>query len=525
MILIEAGEFVMGDDDGARDEQPAHQVLLNAYWIDRYPVTNREYKAFVDTTDHRRPPHWVTGTYPSGQDLHPVTNVNWEDATTYARWSGKRLPTEAECEKAARGTQGQTYPWGDAFRKDNVNSSNDYEGTTPVNQFPGGASPYGVMDMCGNIQEWCTDWYYDDMYKTSAPDNPTGPQGGQYRVCRGGFYAENRMGVRCAARHFAPPSTMQDHIGFRCAVSPGEKIEPLPTTPSTKKSKKARKKKVEISADTDLWDIVADYPENVAKMARTLLVEAEDQVREEGEDADGPSAADKLAVFMIALGQNGSAEIMKYLTDREIEHISQAISKHGTVPRAEENTVLEEMKQFLVAGNYVSRGGVDFARGTLERALGPRKAQALLDRVTSTTTSGFYMLRHVAPEQIIPFISKEHPQTIALILSQLEAKQAAAVLSGLPEEMRSDVAYRITQMDNISPQVLRELEDSLAADLRAILTGQITEIGGPKAVAEILKQTDPKIEQAVMKDIKKQDAEGADAIVQARSDTQQDPDA
>ncbi|MCZ6634448.1 MAG: SUMF1/EgtB/PvdO family nonheme iron enzyme, partial [bacterium] len=168
MVLIEAGEFIMGDDDGARDEQPQNRVLLNAYWIDRYPVTNRDYKAFVDATDHRAPPHWKSGNHTSARDLHSVTNTNWEDAIAYARWSGKRLPTEAEWEKAARGTLGQNYPWGDAFRKDNVNSSNDYEGTTPVNQFPGGASPYGVMDMCGNVQEWCTDWYYDDMYTTSA---------------------------------------------------------------------------------------------------------------------------------------------------------------------------------------------------------------------------------------------------------------------------------------------------------------------------------------------------------------------
>ena len=107
---------------------------------------------------------------------------------------------------------------------------------------------------------------------------------------------------------------------------------------------------------------------------------------------------------------------------------------------------------------------MDFARGALEKALGPRKAQGLLDRVTSTTTSGFYMLRNVDPNQIIPFLSKEHPQTISLILSQLEATQAAGVLNGLPEEMQADVSFRIAQMENISPQVLRELEDTLAQE-------------------------------------------------------------
>ena len=115
---------------------------------------------------------------------------------------------------------GQTYPWGDAFRKDNTNSSNDYGTPTPVNEFPGGGSPYGVMDTCGNVVEWCLDWYYDDYYKTAPVDNPTGPTGGQYRVVRGGFYAENKSGVGCSSRHYGPPSTMQDHIGFRCAKTP-----------------------------------------------------------------------------------------------------------------------------------------------------------------------------------------------------------------------------------------------------------------------------------------------------------------
>lgn len=220
MIFIDSGEFLMGDDDGSRDEVPERTVLMNGFSIDRYPVTNQEYKMFVDVTGHRPPPGWTSGTYPLEEAKHPVTNVSWQDASEYAEWVGKRLPTESEWEKSSRGTLGQTYSWGDAFRKDNVNSTNDYSGTTPVNEFPGGGSPYGVMDTCGNVQEWCEDWYYDDYYKTAPVDNPTGPTGGQYRVCRGGFYAENRMGVRCASRHFSPPSTMQDSIGFRCAKTP-----------------------------------------------------------------------------------------------------------------------------------------------------------------------------------------------------------------------------------------------------------------------------------------------------------------
>ena len=157
MVFVSTGTFLMGDGEGARDERPKHKVELDAFWIDRFPVTNKDYKRFVDATGHRRPPHWVTGTYQRQHERHPVTNVSHKDANAYAEWVGKRLPTEAEWEKAARGTIGQTYPWGDAFRKDNVNSSNDYGGTTPVDQFTGGSSPYGVMDMCGNVMEWCED--------------------------------------------------------------------------------------------------------------------------------------------------------------------------------------------------------------------------------------------------------------------------------------------------------------------------------------------------------------------------------
>ena len=159
-------------------------MTLDDFWIDRYPVANRDYRTFVEATGHRKPPHWLRDTFPEDAGSHPVTDVSFDDAKSYARWAGKRLPTEAEWEKAARGTIGQTYPWGDAFRKDNVNSSNDYGGTTPVDAFPGGSSPYGVMDMAGNVMEWCVDWYYDEYYQRGPSDNPKGPTGGKYRCAK-----------------------------------------------------------------------------------------------------------------------------------------------------------------------------------------------------------------------------------------------------------------------------------------------------------------------------------------------------
>jgi len=232
---------------------------------------------------------------------------------------------------------------------------------------------------------------------------------------------------------------------------------------------------------------------------------------EEDEDEE-ISAGKKVAILMISLGQETTAEVMKYLSDMEIEGIAQNIAELDVVTTEQEDVVLEEFEQMLIAGQYVSQGGLDFARGALEKAMGPRKAQELLNRVTSTTTSGFYMLRNVEPNQIIPYISKEHPQTIALILSQLESAQAAGVINGLGEELQADVSYRIATMESISPQVLRELEDSLAQDLQSILSGQVTEIGGPKAVAEILNSTGRSTEKAVLERLDAQDPELAEDV-------------
>lgn len=232
----------------------------------------------------------------------------------------------------------------------------------------------------------------------------------------------------------------------------------------------------------------------------------------EEEDTDEVSAGTKVAILMISLGQETTAEVMKYLSDMEIEGIAQNIAELEIVTTEQEDAVLEEFEQMLVAGQYVSQGGLDFARGALEKAMGPRKAQELLDRVTSRTSSGFYMLRNVDPNQLIPYVAKEHPQTIALILSQLDSNQAAGVINGLGEELQADVAYRIATMESISPQVLRELEDSLAQDLQSIMTGQVTEIGGPKAVAEILNSTGRSTEKAVLERLDALDPELAENV-------------
>ncbi len=230
----------------------------------------------------------------------------------------------------------------------------------------------------------------------------------------------------------------------------------------------------------------------------------------EGEE-EGLPTMQRVAILFVALGQETCGEVMKYLTDYEIEEITQAVANLKNVSVDMQDKVLEEFEQHLLAGEWVSQGGMDFARGALERALGPRKAQEILDRVASTVSSGFFILKNAAPEQIAPFISHEHPQTIALILSQLDPVQAAGILAQLPERMQSDVAYRIATMENITPAVLKEIEEALEASLRDLLGGD-QDVGGPKVVADILNLTGSSTEKNVLDLMDAQDPEVAEAV-------------
>ena len=215
MTFIEAGSFLMGHQD-ADSRWPAHTVDLDAYWIDRYPVTNADYEVFVKETGHEQPTHWISEAYQPDMANHPTVYIPFDDAKAYAKWIGKRLPSEAEWEKAARGTEGQSYPWGNSEAAERCNTNGDYGGTTPVDKFAAGASPYGVMDMSGNVLEWVADWHGD--YDTSEPNrNPVGPPTGKHRCTRGGHYDVLARDARCASRHWNPPEKGQHHIGFRCA--------------------------------------------------------------------------------------------------------------------------------------------------------------------------------------------------------------------------------------------------------------------------------------------------------------------
>jgi iron(II)-dependent oxidoreductase len=221
MVLIPAGDFVMGSDRGG-DESPAREVYLDAYYIDRYPVTNAEYAKFVQETGHPPPEHWARqgGTYLPGRDNHPVAYVCWFDARDYATWARKRLPAEAEWEKAARGTDGRVYPWGARFNSQYCNTDeSEYWDTTPVDAFsPDGDSPYGVADMAGNVWEWVADWYDRDYYGNAPDRNPHGPEMGKTKVLRGGSWDFSANEARCAVRNHEYPGPRHGLIGFRCAA-------------------------------------------------------------------------------------------------------------------------------------------------------------------------------------------------------------------------------------------------------------------------------------------------------------------
>ena len=223
MILIPAGEFIMGspEGEGDDDEHPQHTVFLDAFYIDKYEVTNAQYKKFMEATEHKAPEYWDNEKY--NQPNHPVVSVTWHDAIAYTKWAGKRLPTEAEWEKAARGTDGRKYPWGNEWDSSKANSygtSDGYEYAAPVGSFPDGASPYGVMDMAGNVWEWCADLYDGDYYSRSLQQNPKGPDSGSRRVLRGGGWDDNASYLRCARRACGGPTGSGNFVGFRCSQDP-----------------------------------------------------------------------------------------------------------------------------------------------------------------------------------------------------------------------------------------------------------------------------------------------------------------
>jgi len=225
MVLIPDGEFLMGNIDHwlfvPDDDKPVHTVYIDAFYMDIYEVTNAQYKKFTDATGHRMPSYWNDSTYNALN--HPVVGVSWDDAVAYCKWADKRLPTEAEWEKAARGgLTGKKYPWGDTITHDNANyydtgGKDIWNGTVPVGSFaPNG---YGLYDMAGNVSEWCADWYNAGYYTISPKLNPTGPSSGQYKVLRGrGWDTATEIYLNTAVRSYSNPTSISISYGFRCVM-------------------------------------------------------------------------------------------------------------------------------------------------------------------------------------------------------------------------------------------------------------------------------------------------------------------
>jgi formylglycine-generating enzyme required for sulfatase activity len=218
MVYVTAGEFIMGSDEGGSNEQPVHAVYLDAFYIDKTEVTNVQYRACVEA-GACDPPGKTTYYDNAEYAQHPVVFVSWNDADAYCRWAGKRLPTEAEWEKAARGTDGRTYPWGEGIDCDHAQYSGCGGGTVPVGSKPKGVSPYGALDMAGNVWEWVVDWYDSGYYSRSPGRNPPGPDSGWYRVLRGGSWYDVQGDARCAVRFLYNPWIRFNDVGFRCARS------------------------------------------------------------------------------------------------------------------------------------------------------------------------------------------------------------------------------------------------------------------------------------------------------------------
>jgi len=280
MVYVPTGEFEMGtgglgwirqplsprDRERAGfpgyvfpDERPQHPVYLDAFWIDQTEVTVAMFRTFVEDTGYETTAErqgwgkpWTDGPqelewphvngadwqHPRGPgsiavDDHPVTQVSWEDAAAYCAWAGGQLPTEAQWEKACRGIDGRMWPWGNTYDGNRLSLceaqcpierwkddryDDGYAFTAPVGSFPDGVSPYGALDMAGNLWEWVADWYADDYYGDSPYENPLGPDSGTVRAMRGGAWYDTDVWATCSVRHQNPPSDLYDDLGFRCAV-------------------------------------------------------------------------------------------------------------------------------------------------------------------------------------------------------------------------------------------------------------------------------------------------------------------
>ena len=227
MVFIPGGEFQRGrshklPDDGLKwvpevmkDDRPVRTIHVDPFYMDVHEVTNAEYAIFISAIRHRAPYNWPAGRVPPGKEKFPVSGVSWDDAAAYAKWAGKRLPFEAEWERACRGlAEGEKYPWGD--RKPTTKDARFNSVDGPAEAGACAANRFGLQDIVGNVWEWCADWYLIDYYQAAPDRNPAGPSSGMYRVLRGGSWADAEKYLTCANRSWARPAERSPNIGFRC---------------------------------------------------------------------------------------------------------------------------------------------------------------------------------------------------------------------------------------------------------------------------------------------------------------------
>lgn len=238
MVFIPGGEFQRGRTyewadynlkyypTAHQDDRPVRKIHVDPFYLDESEVTNARYAAFVKAKGHRAPYHWRKGQVPADQGRFPVVNVSWDDASAYCASEGKRLPTEAEWERAARGlAEGRMYPWGD---KDPTPRQARFNAETPIEVCTTERNSFGLCDMIGNVWEWAADWYERTYYSVAPERNPPGPEKGMYRVLRGGsFFDQPPLFLTCSYRSWARPAERSATIGFRCARSfPGRGRRP-----------------------------------------------------------------------------------------------------------------------------------------------------------------------------------------------------------------------------------------------------------------------------------------------------------
>jgi formylglycine-generating enzyme required for sulfatase activity len=224
MVLVPAGEFTMGSDKGDDDEQPVHRVYVDSFYLDKFEVTNSRFAKFVEAIQIEPPWGFSDKDTPVTHADRPVRWVNWMDAMGYCLWAGKRLPTEAEWEKAARGADGRSFPWGNdpptpAHAVFGLKEGGA-ETVSAIGNREKGKSPYGAHDLAGNLYEWVLDWYDESFYANFAKNpaiNPRGPGEGTAKVQRGGSYINNPYRLRSSFRTKGDPTEQDPNVGFRCA--------------------------------------------------------------------------------------------------------------------------------------------------------------------------------------------------------------------------------------------------------------------------------------------------------------------